>query len=73
MKLCRRIVSAAALLALVACNSKEVTYIPFQETGNGFWGVVDSKGKVLFSEALEGQLVGISDGNPGEASQVRRW
>ena len=62
MKLCRRIVSAAALLALVACNSKEVTYIPFQETGNGFWGVVDSKGKVLFSEELEGQIVGISDG-----------
>ena len=62
MKLCRSIVSAAALLALVACNSKQVEYLSFQESEDGYWGLIDRKGNVLFADEFENGIDCVSDG-----------
>ena len=62
MKSCYRFVGALALFLLVACNSKQVDYLPFQETEDGNWGLMDRKGKVLFADEFENPIWGISEG-----------
>ncbi|MBO5083642.1 MAG: WG repeat-containing protein [Bacteroidaceae bacterium] len=53
---------AIALLLLAACNSKQVDYLPFQESEDGYWGLIDRKGKVLFAEEFENEIINVSDG-----------
>ena len=62
MKAFSRFVSAVALLSLVACNSKQVEYLPFQESEDGNWGLIDRKGNVLFSDEFENKIEGVSEG-----------
>ena len=62
MKTFRRFVSAVALFSLVACNNKQVEYLPFQECEDGNWGLMDRKGNVLFSDEFENKIEGVSDG-----------
>ena len=62
MKAYSRFVSAVALLSLVACNNKQVEYLPFQESEDGNWGLIDRKGNVLFSDEFENEIEGVSEG-----------
>lgn len=62
MKSYYRFVGALALFSLVACNSKQVDYLPFQESEDGYWGLIDRKGKVLFAEEFENYICGINEG-----------
>ena len=66
MKSYYRFVGALALFSLVACNSKQVDYLPFQESEDGYWGLIDRKGKVLFAEEFENKY--ISQGNETDRS-----
>lgn len=62
MKVCSRFVSAIALCSLVACNSKQVEYLPFQESEDDNWGLIDRKGHVLFTDEFENEIDGVSEG-----------
>lgn len=62
MKSCYRFVGAVALFSLVACGGKQVEYLPFQESEDGYWGLIDRKGKVLFADEFENEIEGVSDG-----------
>ena len=45
--------SVLSALALVACNNEQpsgVQYMPFQESATSGWGLIDSKGQVLFAD-----------------------
>lgn len=62
MKAYSRFVSAVALLSLIACSSKQVEYLPFQESEGGNWGLIDRKGNVLFTDEFENEILGVSEG-----------
>lgn len=62
MKTCYQLIGAFALCSLVACNSKQVDYLSFQESEDGYWGLVDRQGNVLFADEFENGIDCVSDG-----------
>lgn len=63
MKTCYQLVGVViALCSLAACNSGQVGYFTFQEYEDGYWGLMDHKGNVLFSDEFENPIEGVSEG-----------
>lgn len=63
MKTCYQLVGVViALCSLAACNSGQVGYLTFQEYEDGYWGLMDHKGNVLFSDEFENPIEGVSEG-----------
>lgn len=63
MKTCYQLVGVViALCSLAACNSEQVGYFTFQEYEDGYWGLMDHKGNVLFSDEFENPIEGVSEG-----------
>ncbi len=63
MKTCYQLVGVViALCSLAACNSEQVGYLTFQEYEDGYWGLMDHKGNVLFSDEFENPIEGVSEG-----------
>lgn len=63
MRTCYQLVGVViALCSLAACNSGQVGYFTFQEYEDGYWGLMDHKGNVLFSDEFENPIEGVSEG-----------
>lgn len=63
MKTCYQLVGVViALCSLAACNSGQVGYLTFLENEDGYWGLMDHKGNVLFSDEFENPIEGVSEG-----------